>query len=61
MMQQVAQSAPAKPAAPGARDWSQAVSFAAGMIDRIPTVKELVEGIMTDAETILNSWQFLKH
>jgi nitronate monooxygenase len=61
MMQQVAQSAPAKPAAPGARDWSQAVSFAAGMIDSIPTVKELVEGIMTDAKTILNSWQFLKH
>jgi NAD(P)H-dependent flavin oxidoreductase YrpB (nitropropane dioxygenase family) len=38
----------------------QSISFAAGVIDRVPTVRELVDGIIRDAESILNGWQFLK-
>jgi nitronate monooxygenase len=48
------------PAEPAARDWSYSASFAAGAITRIPTVKELIEGIVRDAEKILHSWEFLK-
>lgn len=61
LMQQPAQPATgsASPAA-GQRDWGQAVSFASGVISNIPTVKEFVDGIMFDAEKILDSWQFLK-
>ena len=36
------------------------MSFAVAYIDRIPTVKEFVEGIIRGAEDILKSWQFLK-
>ena len=42
------------------RDWSLSASFAAGAIDRIPTVKELVEGIIKSAADILNGWEFNK-
>ncbi|MBN1380893.1 MAG: nitronate monooxygenase [Deltaproteobacteria bacterium] len=45
---------------PRETDWSQAVSLAAGSIDRISTVKELIEGIIREAEEILNGWRFLK-
>lgn len=47
-------------AEPTERDWSLSASFAAGAIERIPTVKELVEGIIYGAEDILNNWEFLK-
>jgi len=49
--------APSEPRQP---DYSRAVSFATGVIDRIPTVEELVDGIMREAEQILDGWQFLK-
>jgi tRNA-dihydrouridine synthase len=52
--------APRDDSAPRERDWSQAVSLAAGVIDRIPTVKELIDGIIREAEEILNGWAFLK-
>jgi NAD(P)H-dependent flavin oxidoreductase YrpB (nitropropane dioxygenase family) len=45
---------------PVERDWSLSASFAASVIERIPTVKELIEGIVNGAEVILNSWAFLK-
>lgn len=45
---------------PVERDWSLSASFAAGSIDRIPTVKELIEEIVGGAEAILNGWEFLK-
>ena len=45
---------------PVERDWSLSASFAATAIERIPTVKELIEGIVNGAEVILNSWAFLK-
>ena len=48
------------PSAPVEPDWSQAVSFAAGVIDRVPTVKELIDGIIREAEEILDTWAFLK-
>jgi len=35
-------------------------SFACAYIDEIPTCKELVERIVTEAEELLDSWQFLK-
>jgi NADH:quinone reductase (non-electrogenic) len=41
-------------------DWSQAVSFAAGVIDRIPTVRELIDSIIHEAEQIIDGWAFLK-
>lgn len=40
-------------------DWSQVISFTAGVIDRISTMKELVEGIVSGAEEILTSRPFL--
>ncbi len=42
------------------RDWSLSASFAAGAIDRIPTVKELIEGIIKGAEDIFNRCEFNK-
>ena len=36
------------------------VSFAVGVIDQVPTVKEFIDGIIHGAEEILDSWQFLK-
>lgn len=39
---------------------SRVGSLAVGVIDHIPTVKELVDSIIRGAEEILNSWEFLK-
>ncbi|MFC2003782.1 NAD(P)H-dependent flavin oxidoreductase [Chloroflexota bacterium] len=36
------------------------VSLAAGLIDHVPTVKELIDGIIRDAEQIVAGRQFLK-
>lgn len=36
------------------------VSFAVGVIDHVPTVKEFIDSIIQGAEEILDSWQFLK-
>jgi hypothetical protein len=36
------------------------VSLAVAGIDHVPTVKELVDSIIKDAEKMLNSWEFLK-
>jgi NAD(P)H-dependent flavin oxidoreductase YrpB (nitropropane dioxygenase family) len=47
-------------ASTGEQDFSRSASFAAGVIDRVPTVKELIDGIIQGAEAILDSWQFLK-
>jgi NADH:quinone reductase (non-electrogenic) len=44
----------------GDMDWSQAVSFSAAGIDRILSVKELIQGITSGAEEIVQSRQFLK-
>lgn len=41
-------------------DAGRSVSFAAGVIDRVPTVKELIDSIIQGAEAILDSWEFLK-
>jgi nitronate monooxygenase len=35
-------------------------SLAVGLIDTVPTIKELIDGIISDAENILDSWEFLK-
>ena len=48
------------PSEPREPDYSRAVSFATGVIDHIPTVQELVNSIIHDAEQILDGWQFLK-
>ncbi|MBI2829829.1 MAG: nitronate monooxygenase [Chloroflexi bacterium] len=45
---------------PGGESPSMAGSLAVGVIERITTVKELVDGIIINAEAILDSWQFLK-
>ncbi len=42
-------------------EWRGEVSFAMGVIDRVPTVNEFIDGIMTGAENIINSWEFLKN
>jgi NADH:quinone reductase (non-electrogenic) len=42
------------------KDWSLSASFAAGSLNRIPSVNELIEGIMEEAEAILHNWEFLK-
>jgi len=36
------------------------VSLAVAVIDSVPTVKELIDSIMSGAEDVLRSWQFLK-
>jgi NAD(P)H-dependent flavin oxidoreductase YrpB (nitropropane dioxygenase family) len=36
------------------------VSLAVAVIDHVPTVKELIDNIIREAEEILNSWEFLK-
>lgn len=36
------------------------VSLAVGVIDHVPTVKELIDSIIHDAEQIAAGWQFLK-
>ena len=39
---------------------SQSMSFAVAYVDRIPTIKEVIEGIMKGTEEILASWEFLR-
>ncbi len=50
--------------APGAEppksELSRVVSLAAGFIDGVPTVKELIDGIISDAEKLAASYSFLK-
>ncbi len=41
-------------------DESQVGSLAVGAINSIPTVKEFVDGIIREAEAILDGWEFLK-
>jgi len=47
-------------ASTGEPDLSRSASFAVGVINRVPTVKELIDGIIRGAEAILDSWEFLK-
>jgi hypothetical protein len=39
---------------------SKIVSLAVGVLERVVTVKDLVDGIVKGAEELLDSWQFLK-
>jgi len=41
-------------------DWTRAVSFGVTAVHNILTVKQLIEGIVTGAEQIMDGWQFLK-
>ena len=41
-------------------DWSEAVSFSVTGIDRIVSVKELIQNITHGAEELMNGWQFTK-
>lgn len=41
-------------------DWSEAASFSAAEMDRIVSVKELIESITDGAEEILGRWLMLK-
>ena len=42
------------------REGGTAGSLAVGVIESVPTVKELVDSVVREAEEILDSWQFLK-
>jgi len=42
-------------------NWADAVSFSVAGIDQILSVKELLEKITSEAETILKGWRFLKN
>ena len=42
-------------------NWADAVSFSVAGIDRVLSVKELLEKITSEAEAILKSWRFLKN
>lgn len=42
-------------------NWADAVSFAVAGIDRVLSVKELLEKITSEAEAILTGWRFLKN
>ena len=44
----------------GEVDVSRVGSLAVGAIDGVPTVRAFIEGIVREAEEILDSWQFLK-
>jgi len=46
------------PAGTGSVDWSQAISFTAGVVDHIPSMQELVDGIVRGAEAILKERPF---
>jgi NAD(P)H-dependent flavin oxidoreductase YrpB (nitropropane dioxygenase family) len=48
------------PAEEKAIDWSQAISFTAGVVDHIPSMQELVESIIQGAESILKERPFLQ-
>ncbi len=45
---------------PSGPELSGIASLAVAVIDHIPTVKELIDSIIHEAEEILDSWQFLK-
>jgi nitronate monooxygenase len=47
-------------AEPSTPEPGRMVSFTVGVLDRVPTVKELIDGIIRGAEEILESWQFLR-
>lgn len=47
-----------EPAEP--RQQAPSASFAAGVIDHVMTVQELIDSIIGGAEQILNGWEFLK-
>jgi len=42
-------------------NWADAVSFSVAGIDQILSLKELLEKITSEAETILKGWRFLKN
>ncbi len=42
-------------------NWADAVSFSVAGIDRVFSVKELLEKITSEAEAILKGWRFLKN
>ena len=42
-------------------NWAYAVSFAVAGVDRILSVKELLEKITSEAEAILKKWRFLRN
>jgi NAD(P)H-dependent flavin oxidoreductase YrpB (nitropropane dioxygenase family) len=42
------------------RQQGPSASFAAGVINHVMTVQELIDGIISGAEQILDSWEFLK-
>jgi NADH:quinone reductase (non-electrogenic) len=46
------------PAGPKEIDWSQAISFTAGVINQVPTMQELVDAIVNGAEAILKERPF---
>ena len=47
-------------AEPRASESGPNVSFTVGVLDRVPTVQELIDGIIQGAEEILESWQFAR-
>jgi len=53
-------TAPPTPEPPRESEWGGEASFATGVIDYIPTVKEFINNIVQGAEHILDSWEFLK-
>ena len=48
------------PSEPRQPDYSRAVSFAAGVIDHVPTVQEFIDSVVRGAERIIDGWEFLK-
>ena len=48
------------PPQPGDIDWSRAVSFSVVGLNRVLSVRELIEQIVSGAEEILNGWEFLR-
>lgn len=45
----------------GKTDWSEAASFSVVGMERIMSVKELIQGIVDGAENILDGWRMLKN
>lgn len=57
MMPTVQRGTPDSAGEPSLPDLSKAVSFAAGVLNHVPTVKEFIDSIIYAAEEILDSWQ----
>jgi nitronate monooxygenase len=57
MMPTVQRGTPDSAGEPSLPDLSKAVSFAAGVLNHVPTVKEFIGSIIYAAEEILDSWQ----